>query len=159
MLVARLPPGSTIYQVNPGHSKAPQKVFDVSAIQKGIGQLKDNILFLHAVTGSDTTSAPYQQGKRKGYKVLTSNEQLENTVKIFNKQDDNADNIAKAGESFLLALYGASAFNTFKQQNATKTTNRAFQMASIPHPLVLLRVNIHKGHTAKFRNGWKTILS
>ena len=64
MLVARSPPESTIFQVNPGHSKASQKVCDVSAIQKGIGQLKDNILFLHAKTGSDTT-APYQPGKKE----------------------------------------------------------------------------------------------
>ena len=64
MLVARSPPESTIYQVNPGHSKASQKMCDVSAIQKGIGQLKDNILFLHAKTGSDTT-APYQPGEKE----------------------------------------------------------------------------------------------
>ena len=66
----------------------------------------------------------------------------------------NADNIAKAGGYLLLALYGASAFNTlnnfivvFKWQ--------------VSHPLVLLLVNIHIGHrpTAKFRNGWRTILN
>ena len=58
IVVARSPPESAIYPINPGLSKAPQNVCDVSAIQKGIGQLKDNKLFLHAITGSDTTSAP-----------------------------------------------------------------------------------------------------
>ena len=70
MLVARAPSKSNIFPVNPGHSKEPQKVFDVPAIQDALGLLKNNLLFLHAVTGSDMTSPPYQQGKKKGYKIL-----------------------------------------------------------------------------------------
>ena len=58
MLAARAPSNCNIFQVNPGHSKAPQKVFDVPAIQEALGHLKNNLLFLHAATGSDTTSAP-----------------------------------------------------------------------------------------------------
>ena len=62
MLVARAPSNCNIFQVNPGNNKAPQKVFDVPATQEALGHLKNNLLFLHAVTGSGTTSAPYQQG-------------------------------------------------------------------------------------------------
>ena len=52
----------------------------------------------------------------------------------------DAEDIAKAGEEFLLALYGASAFqtlddfrlNAFRKKNAKKSTNKVFQMASLP---------------------------
>ena len=140
MLVARAPSNCNIFQVNPGHSKAPQKVFDVPAIQKTLGHLKNNLLFLHAVTGSDTTSAPYQQGKRKGYKVLKSNDHLAQTVTVFNMPGADAEDIAKAGEDFLLALYGASTsqsldefrLTAFRRKNAKKSTNTVFQLASLP---------------------------
>ena len=70
MPVARAPSNSNIFLVNPGHSKVPQKVFDVPAIQDALGLLKNNLLCLHAVTDSDMTSPPYQQGEKKGYKIL-----------------------------------------------------------------------------------------
>ena len=73
--------------------------------------------------------------------------------------DAKADNIAKAGESFLLAWSGASAFNTLYDFRVVsfkkKTTNRVFQMARIPPTSAAA----HVGYTAKFRNGWKTILN
>ena len=140
MLVARTPPDCNIWQVNPGSSKTQQKAYNVPAIQKELGSLKDNLLFLHAATGSDTTSAPYQQGKKKGYKTLKKNDDLAQTVKIFNIPEADAEDIAKAGEMFLLALYGASAvdtlddfrFATFKKKNAKKLTSSVFQMANLP---------------------------
>ena len=83
-----------------------------SAIQEAIGNLKNNLLFLHAVTGSDTTSAPYQRGKMKGCRVLESNNQLKQTVTVFSTPQANPEDIAKAGEECLLPLYGAYTFNS-----------------------------------------------
>ena len=100
----------------------------VSAIQEAIGNLKNNLLFLHAVTGRDTTSAPCQQGKEKGCRVLESNNQLKQTVTFFNTPQANPDDIAKAVEECLLSVYGASTFNSLdvfrlaacKRKNAKK---------------------------------------
>jgi len=122
---------SNIFQVNPGHSKAPQKMFDVHAIQEALSHLKNNLLFLHAVTGCDTISVPYQQGRRKGYKVLKSNDHLAQTVTVFNIPEVDAKDIAKASKDFLLALYGASisqSLDDFRitafRKNAKKSTKR-----------------------------------
>ena len=84
----------------------------VSAIKEAIGSLENNVLFLHAVTGSDTTSAPCQQGKKKGCRVLESNNQLKQTVTVFSTPQANPEDIAKAGEECLLPLYGAYTFNS-----------------------------------------------
>ena len=112
MLVAGAPSCSTVQQINPGHRRVPRKVFRVSAIHDAIGYLKDNLLFLHAVTGSDTVSAPYEQGKKKGCRVLESNNQLKQTVTVFSTPQANPEDIAKAGEECLLPLYGAYTFNS-----------------------------------------------
>ena len=63
MLVTRVSSDSTVRQINPGHSRVPWKVLRVSAVQEAIGNLKNNLLFLHVVIGSDTTSALCQQGE------------------------------------------------------------------------------------------------
>ena len=112
----------------------------VSAIQEAIGNLKDNLLFLHAVTGSDTTSVPYKHGRKKGYKVLKSNDQLKQTVTVLNRPQINPEDIAKAGEECLLSLKGASAFNSlddfrlaaFKKKNTKESMNSIFQVVSLP---------------------------
>ena len=139
MLVARASSDMNIFQISPGHSKVPPKVYNVSAIQKALGVVKSSLLFLHAVTSCDTTSAPYQQGKKKAYKVLNSNDQLRETVAVFNVPGTDAEEIAEAGEKFLLALYGGSTsisldalrVMTFKKKNARKSSS-AFQIASLP---------------------------
>ena len=40
-----------------------------SKIQDNIGILKDNLLFIHAMTGIDMTPAVYRRGKKKGLNV------------------------------------------------------------------------------------------
>ena len=59
---------------------------------------------------------------------------------IFNIPRSTQENIAKAGEEFLLALYGGSHFKSlddftltkFKKKNFRNSLDSAFQMASLP---------------------------
>ena len=50
---------------------------------------KKHILFLHALTGCDTTSAFYKKGKNKFPKLFESRIDLQNAAFIFT--DENAD--------------------------------------------------------------------
>ena len=85
----------------------------VSAIQEAIGNLKDNLLFLHAVTGSDTTSVPYKHGRKKGYKVLKSNDQLKQNVTVFDTPPKQTQRtVPKLVKNLFLSLYGASLLST-----------------------------------------------
>ena len=65
-LIARVPKDSQMYMLRPSSNNTT--VFDIKSLQSAVGKCKDSLLFLHAVTGCDTTSALYNQGKRKAYK-------------------------------------------------------------------------------------------
>ena len=62
-LIARAPKDSQMYMLRPSSNNTT--VFDIKSLQSAMGECKDSLLFLHAVTGCDTTSALYNQGKRK----------------------------------------------------------------------------------------------
>ena len=47
--------------------------------------MKENILFLHAISGCDTTSSFFRQGKLKFVKLLEKDERLQEIVKVFKK--------------------------------------------------------------------------
>ena len=67
------------------------------------------LLFIHAMSGCDTTFALYRQSKEKTFKLLMQNDELHKVAAVFNNSASSHDDVAKAGETFLLALYG---FNT-----------------------------------------------
>lgn len=73
---------------------------------KGGSCIEKNILFLHAFSGCDTTSALFQQGKLKFLTVLGKNEPLSEVIEIFKNPTANPDDVGNAGERFLLSLYG-----------------------------------------------------
>ena len=70
---------------------------------------------------------------------MKSNDHLAHTVTVFNMPEADAEDIENAGEDFLLALYGASTFQSLddfrltasRKKNAKKSTNTVFQMAGL----------------------------
>jgi hypothetical protein len=70
------------------------------------------LLFLHAITGCDTTSALFKKSKVKGLSILEKNKSLRETVAVFSEENADHHAIAAAGEKFLLALYGAKTSQT-----------------------------------------------
>ena len=45
-------------------------VFNIHNIQQAIGNNKNHLLFLHAISGCHTVSAMYKQGKRKAFHMV-----------------------------------------------------------------------------------------
>ena len=82
VLIARAPKDSQMYMLRPSSNNTI--VFDINSLQSAVGECKDSRLFLHAVTGCDTTSALYNQGKKKAYKLLKEHTGLAKDVSIFN---------------------------------------------------------------------------
>ncbi|CAG9815364.1 unnamed protein product [Phaedon cochleariae] len=66
--------------------------------------IREYIMFLHAMSGCDTTSAPYNQGKF--VKTVTKNPNLADVVSVFKNPEATPESIATAGERFLVNLYG-----------------------------------------------------
>lgn len=93
-----------VFFLKPGKGKVSQTLYNPHlAADK---TLSDHILFLHAMSGCDTTSALFNQGKLKFLKVLQKNNDLQPVIDAFKDPHAHQDEIAEAGNVFLMALYG-----------------------------------------------------
>ena len=137
-LIARAPKDSQLYMLRPSSNNTT--VFAFKNLQSAVGECKDSLFFLHAVTGCDTTSALYNQGKKKTYNLLKEHTGLAKDVFIFNMPQAAKKAVISAGEKFLLHLYGASDFtslDTFRyyaytRAIAKKSVKDSFNLATLP---------------------------
>ncbi|GBM09229.1 hypothetical protein AVEN_226724-1 [Araneus ventricosus] len=67
--------------------------------------IRDNISFLHAFSGCDTTSALFKQRKKKFMNVRNSTE-LQQVVNILRDENACLDDIDEAVQKVFIALYG-----------------------------------------------------
>ena len=65
------------------------------------------MLVLHAISGCDTISVIYRIGECKPFNLL-HNKREYGMLNLFLNSDSTHEMIQRAGESFLLKLYGAS---------------------------------------------------
>ena len=63
------------------------------------------LLFGHGISGCDTTSSLYGQGKLKALKLLETSADLRKKVQIFGKHDATHNQIMTVGEDFIKQLY------------------------------------------------------
>ncbi len=93
-----------VYFLKPGKRNIAQKIYSpMSAVDRTVTK---HILFLHAMSGCDTTSALYNLGKVKFLKVLKNNNDLQNMVEVFKNPGANSEVVTNVGLLFLLFLYG-----------------------------------------------------
>lgn len=67
VLVARATTTTDMYMLFRGN---PVTIFNIHEIQHAIGDTRYHLMFLHAMTGCDTVSAIYRQGKRKAFNMV-----------------------------------------------------------------------------------------
>jgi hypothetical protein len=109
LLTALAPAEQEYLLVKPKLGRTPQKVFSSNYLQQQHHDVKSYILFVHAFSGCDTTSAVYGKGKKQILKLIENERELSNWVKIFYKLDATHNEIKIAGESIFLSLYGSKA--------------------------------------------------
>ncbi len=102
-LIDRKPRGESITLIQPQSGGVDRKYVDIDKLQVSLGPLKDVILFAHAFTGTDTTSAAYRRGKAQASELLREIPSLREEISIFYNKDAYEDGIAVAG--FFLAWY------------------------------------------------------
>jgi len=89
--------------------KRPKK-WDVEETRKGLGgDICDNILFLHAILGCDTTSRPYGIGKGASLVQFRKDAAFRNCADVFNRNPGSVskEEITAAGETAVMYLYCA----------------------------------------------------
>lgn len=132
---------SNLYMLKPGSGNQSPKYYNIAELQQNLGDLKDVLLFAHAMSGCDTTSAFFRKGKVKTFQCLSKNTELRKIVSIFNNPQANPDEIASAGEAFVLNLYNKSELDVdldelryymYKQTVAKQSIKDNFQLSSLP---------------------------
>ena len=150
------------------------KVYNTVSIQDlqiSFSDLRAYLPFLHAISGCDTTSALYSKGKKTVVKMVQENQAVRDHMNVFLKSTSSYDEVAEAGEKFLLALYGAANFESLNKYRSVaykrgvakmKITNQ-FKLETLPptseaakqHSLrVYLQVQIWLGNSELSPTDW-----
>lgn len=140
MLIARTPTSSSINVLHPGTSTHPGKLYNISDLQETLGVMKDHILLVHAFTGCDTTSAIYGKGKKKFFKLLHDNPDMQSEAQKFLALSSPKDSIIAAGEKLMTKLYSTEHFPTLDELRSRvyahtlkrKAISASFDMAVLP---------------------------
>ena len=70
-------PEKDIKMLTPGRKGHPDKVYSSAALRSALGGMVDSLLFVHAATECDTTSAVYRKGKRVPFRKTASATSIE----------------------------------------------------------------------------------
>jgi hypothetical protein len=139
ILLTALSTRSNIYILKPEKGKNSQQIYSTKCIIDKTAT--DHILFLHAFSGCDTTSALFNQGKMKFINVLRKNPDLNEIIQVFKNPNADPEIIAKAGECVLLELYSYSNVKSKKSMSlnnyryacfTTSAFKSKFNIASLP---------------------------
>ncbi len=82
------------------------RIWDIKVTQSELGaNICNNILFIHAILGCDTTSRLYGLGKELLLKRFTSSALFRDKAEQLCKKDAAVDDVIDAGEAKLVCLY------------------------------------------------------
>jgi len=108
-------------------------------------------MFIHAIGGCDTTSALFQKGKIKHLKTVQKHPELHDSLLIFNNESSSPEEIERAGEKYLLALYKAPAhiksLNILRHdvfQRTAASNKKQVQLARLPPTVDAAREHLHR---------------
>lgn len=137
MLVAQASTNMDLYMLC---CKNPTTVYRINDIQDSIGNTSKHLMVLHAITGCDTVSALYRQGKRKAFNLVHKKNVKYDELDTFINAESTHQQVQQAGERFLLKLYGGSScesldefrFIAYKKGISRTPLSSSFQLATLP---------------------------
>jgi len=136
MLVARATATTDMYMLCRSN---PVTVYNIHDIQHAIGDTSNHLMFLHAVTDCRHSVTTSRQGKRKAFNIVHKKQDYD-LLDTFTKIRSTHDEVKRAGESFILKLYGASNFESldeyrhiaYKWAIGRSSPSSTFQLLSLP---------------------------
>ena len=125
MLIAGLaPPEANVFMVMPGQNNQKRPVFCGRSLIAGLGDVREVLLSMHAMTGCDTTSSLYKMGKHHAFRLLKSSKQMKKIVSIFMDKNACKEDLERAGEAFLVKLYGGVCSHGTEEQSEVPDPKR-----------------------------------
>ncbi|XP_034947845.1 uncharacterized protein [Chelonus insularis] len=112
LLVGLTSPGTIIYFYKMGSGKTESRVYDTHSNQL----FKDFILFVHAFSGCDSTSALFNKGKKRLVKLFLEDAQLTDMIKPFYSSNSEKRILYEVAEKIIFQLYLS---NNTKEQPTT----------------------------------------
>ena len=92
------------------------KFWDIQKVQDEIGShISQQLLFVHAISGCDTTSAVYGLGKAAFLKKAMKSASFREEAKKFRTPHSTKDTIEPAGEKVLVEVYGGRESDTLNK--------------------------------------------
>ncbi len=104
-------------------------LYDIAEIKRSVGDAAEHLMFIHAITGCDTVSALFGQGKRKAFKLVEKQKGIVG-LETFTCATSRKEDVAIVGEQFLLKLYGANKAETLDRYRYI-AYNRAISRSSL----------------------------
>ncbi|GBP26029.1 hypothetical protein EVAR_20043_1 [Eumeta japonica] len=127
---------ANVFFFKPSKGRTAEQLYSASGFMYG-DVIANNLLFLHAFSGCDTTSAPYNIGKMKFVKTLEKHLEFASGTALFlNKRVDPAL-LTVIGERFFISLYGGNkddnSLDSLRyKQFAKAVTKSTFNLSSLP---------------------------
>ena len=87
--------------------------------------IRNNLLFIHAFTGCDTTSAIHGKGKQSIFKYIKESEEVRRCCQIFKDENASRRQIGEAGVSVFIELYGGKVGDTLGKLRYSHFTKMA----------------------------------
>ena len=120
-------------------------------------------MFVHGITGCDTTSRLYGIGKAVSLSKIQCCDELSKIADVFMQDNANKDDIVKAGEKALVVLYngnseddlGALQYKRF-QEKVVKSCKHVDAM--IYHQLLHQQNSTVSGCTIRFKIGGENLI-
>lgn len=125
-----------IYFYKPAIGKSKEKYFDKNSFKKT--DLKEIILFLHAFSGCDTTSAFSGLGKKRICEVFKKYKDLRKDVKVFYDPEATKTSLFAAGQACIRGLYGSDPTKNLDLHDiryrcfVKSTTSTACKLRALP---------------------------
>ena len=140
-----------------GGTTKKNRIWDIKVTQNELSaDICNNILFIHAILGCDTTSRLYGLGKGLSLKRFTSCVLLRDKAEQFFKKDATVDDVIDAGEAALVCLYTGKEGVNLDGQRYAKFCNKVATARSsdcAPRPLQQ-RDTTACEYTCRYISGW-----
>ena len=146
-----------VFDTEGGGATKKNRIWDIKVTQNELGaDICNNILFIHAILGCDTTSRLYGLGKGLSLKRFTSSALFRDKAEQFFKKDATVDDVIHAGEAALVCLYTGKEGDYLNGQRYAKicnkvATNKVLRLC--PRPLQQ-RDTTACEYTCRYISGW-----
>ncbi|GBL66802.1 hypothetical protein AVEN_251691-1, partial [Araneus ventricosus] len=156
LLIALASTHSNVFFQKCGRGKTPDSYYSTTSFNH---KFSNELLFIHAISGYDITSALFGHGENKFNSLFLKHEELLNRAATFLNPQATTEQVTASGENVLVALYGRDPAT----QNLDELRYHSFVKAAAKTKFNLARLppttdaaQLHAMRSYQCKHGWET---